>query len=90
MARKKSLFVVTNKGRDVIEAKNFIDAFIMKFGLTNWVELLRQLLEMVLAQVDSYALLTVAREFLDQIVEMMAKFLKRIDPLLAFSLFQNR
>ncbi len=86
---KNPLFVVTNNGQDVEEASNLMDALMKRFGLIPWIETFNQLLELLAGQVQSYAVFTVVKEFIDQIVEAFERLLKKIDPVLAFSVFKR-
>ncbi|PIP88894.1 MAG: hypothetical protein COW01_14865 [Bdellovibrionales bacterium CG12_big_fil_rev_8_21_14_0_65_38_15] len=84
---KNPLYVVTNDGKDVLEASGLFDAMLKKLGLEPMLEQLDMLLKMVLGMVSSYAVFSVVKEWLDQFVAAMEGLIKKIDPVLAFSLF---
>ena len=86
---KNPLFVVTNKGQDVEQASGLMDALIKKLGLEPVIEFLEGILDLVLAQVQSYAAFEVAKQFLDEFVDLLEKILKVIDPVLAFSVIKR-
>ncbi len=83
MPNKKSknpLFVVTNKGKDVEEAQGLFDAWIKRLGLTEAVETLKQILQTLLAQVQSYAMFLAVKELLDKLVATLETFSKATFP----------
>lgn len=86
---KNPLYVVTNKGQDVEQAESWIDALIKKLGLEDTIKTLEGLLGMMLELVKSYAAFQVIQAWLDQFINTLEKFLKMIDPVLAFSIIKN-
>lgn len=86
---KNPLYVVTNRGQDVQEAENLIDALIKKLGLEETIKTLEGLLGMMLEMVKSYAFFQVVQQWVDQIVATLEKILKMIDPVLAFSVIKK-
>jgi len=87
--RKNPLYVVTNNGKDVLEASGLIDAVAKKLGLEPLLQQLESLVQAMLAMVSSYAVFSVIKEWLDELVELLEKIVKRVDPVLAFSVFQK-
>ena len=84
---KNPLYVVTNDGKDVLEANGLFDAFFKKLGLEPVLSQIEVILKTLLGMVGSYAVFTVVKEWLDQFVEALESLIKKIDPVLAFSLF---
>lgn len=66
---KNPLYVV--KGQQVEQAKDWFDLLIKKFELEPVVAFLQQLLQMLLAQVQSYPLFLVVKGYLDQLLVML-------------------
>lgn len=92
MSTKKSknpLYVVTNKGQDVEEAENIFDAIIKKLGIEPIVSILEGMIQEMLQQVSSYAAFEVIKNFIDQLVEALEKLIKKVDPVLAFSIYKR-
>ena len=86
---KNPLFVVTNHGQDVEMAESWLDAVVKKFNLEPIVSFLNIILEMLLAQVSSFAMFQVLQTFLDELVETLDQVVKKVDPVLAFSIFKR-
>jgi len=86
---RNPLYVVTNKGQDVETADSWLDALIKKFGLEDTIKTLEGLIGMMLELVKSYAAFQVVQAWLDQFIQNLEKFLKMIDPVLAFSIIKN-
>ena len=87
--RKNPLYVVTNNGKDVLEASGFMDAIVKKLGLEPLMAQLETLIQAMLAMVSSYAVFSVIKEWLDELVEILETVVKKVDPVLAFSMFQK-
>lgn len=66
---KNPLYVV--KGQQVEQAKDWFDLLIKKFELEPVVAFLQQLLQMLVAQVQSYPLFLVVKGYLDQLLMML-------------------
>ena len=88
-ASKNPLYVVTNNGKDVQEATSFIDALVKRFGLDETIGLLESMLAELFEMVTSFAIFKVLQDFIDQIVEMLEMVTKKVDPVLAFSIFKK-
>ncbi|MDC1174952.1 hypothetical protein OAT67_06140 [Bacteriovoracaceae bacterium] len=88
-SKKNPLFVVTNNGQDVEEATNMLDALIKRLGLEPAIEIFEQILEFLLSQVKSYAAFEQAKKYVDDLVDLLEKILKMIDPVLAFSVISR-
>ncbi len=86
---KNPLYVVTNDGKDVLEASGLLDALIKRLGIEPVLRQIESLLQTMLSLISSYAAFMVVKEWLDQFVEKLEALLKKIDPVLAFSLFQK-
>lgn len=87
--KKNPLYVVTNEGKDVLEASNLIDAFIKKLGLEPVLSFLDVILQTLLEQVNNYAVFMLVKEFIDELVNMLESLAKKVDPVLAFSIFKR-
>ncbi len=66
---KNPLYVV--KGKEVQQAAGWFDLLVKKFDLEPIVKMLQQLLSMLLAQVQSYHVLTLVKGYVDQIMAQM-------------------
>lgn len=86
---KNPLYVVTNDGKDVLEASNLFDALVKRLGLEPVIKQLEALLQMMLSMASSYAFFVAIKEWLDQLVARLEELVKKIDPVLAFSFFKN-
>lgn len=86
---KNPLYVVTNKGQDVEEAENLFDALVKKLGIEPVISILEGLLQEILQQVSNYAVFMATKAFIDQLVENLEKLIKKLDPVLAFSLYKR-
>lgn len=87
--KKNPLFVVTNNGQDVEEAIGFVDAMIKKFGLEPIFEFMNTVLQMIMEQVGGLVALELARGFLDEMIDILERLLKLVDPVLAFSVIKR-
>ena len=65
-ARKNPIYVVKNKGQDVVPAKNWVDAFIEKFNMAPLIKIWWQFFEFLMSQINSYAWFAAAKEAFDQ------------------------
>ena len=88
--KKNPLFVVTNRGRDVQEAFSLWDALATKWNLEAYWEAFQVLFDFFLGQAQNYAFFMAFKEWFDQFIEFLERVTKRIDPLLAFSLFPQK
>lgn len=86
---KNPLYVVTNNGKDVEEAENLFDALVKKLGLEPVITILESLLQELINQVSSYGAFVAVKAFIDQFVEALEKLIKRLDPVLAFSIYKR-
>jgi hypothetical protein len=71
MKNKNPLYVV--KGKDVHETHSLIEMMIKKFNLDPLVNIFKNLLTLLLEQVENYALLTVVKNFIDEIIQKMSQ-----------------
>ena len=86
---KNPLYVITNKGQDVEEAENLFDAIVKKLGLGPVILILEGILQEMLQQVSSYAFFMVVKAYIDELVELLEKLIKKFDPILAFSIYKR-
>ena len=86
---KNPLYVVTNKGQDVEQAENWLDALIKRLGLEETIKTIEGLLGIMLEMVKSYAFFQVVNQWLDQLINTLEMLLKMIDPVLAFSVIKK-
>ncbi len=63
---KNPLYVV--KGKDVHEASSLIDLVIMKFNLAPAINILRNLILLLLEQVENFATYKAVKSFIDEIL----------------------
>ncbi len=87
--KKNPLFVVTNNGQDVEEAQSFLDALLKKFGLEPFFEFINTVIQMIMEQVGGMVALELARGFLDEMIDILERILKLVDPVLAFSIIKR-
>lgn len=87
--RKNPLYVVTNNGKDVLEATGLLDALAKRLGIEPVLKQLEAILQLMLSMITSYAAFTVIKEWFDQFVAGLEAFIKKVDPVLAFSMFQK-
>tara|TARA_B100001971_G_C18268046_1_gene596772 strand:- start:217466 stop:217699 length:234 start_codon:yes stop_codon:yes gene_type:complete len=74
MKKKNPLYVV--KGQDVEAAEGFLDLLVKKFNLEPLLSVLKNLLEMLMEMVQSYAMFKVVKDFVDHIVKRLELFQK--------------
>lgn len=74
MKKKNPLYVV--KGTDVEEASGLVDMLVKKFNLEPLISMLKNLFEMLLEMVSSYAMFKVVKDFVDQVVARIELFQK--------------
>jgi predicted NBD/HSP70 family sugar kinase len=86
---KNPLFVVTNNGQDVEQAEGLLDALVKRLGLEPVMEVLDEILEQLIAASSSYTMIQVLEEWVDQLVRILEKIIRMIDPLLAFEIFKR-
>ena len=87
--KKNPLFVVTNNGQDVQEAEGLFDAMVKSFGLAPLIEFINTILQMISEQVGGTVALELARGFLDEVINILEKLLKIVDPVLAFGIIRR-
>ena len=85
----KPVFVVTNRGRDVEQAANVWDALIKTFGLGPILKILSEFLSLLLQEIQNSRLFLILKEKIGVWLKGLEKVFKRIDPVLAFSLFPS-
>ncbi len=76
MKNKNPLYVV--KGKEVQEASSLLDLVIKKFNLTPIINILKTLLQMLVEQVENFAMFVVVKTYIDEmmkkITDLAAKF----------------
>lgn len=70
---KNPLYVVTNNGKDVEQVANFFEVIVKKLGLGPVIDIFNELLKSLFEQVNSYAMLLVIQEFIDNLVAKITK-----------------
>ncbi|MDD0853062.1 hypothetical protein HBN50_08140 [Halobacteriovorax sp. GB3] len=70
---KNPLYVVTNNGKDVEQVANFFEVIVKKLGLGPIIDIFNELLKSLFEQVNSYAMLLVIQEFIDNLVAKITK-----------------
>jgi len=69
------LYVVSNNGVDVEEAKSLLDLILKKMGLDQVVVLLENLLSVLLSQVNSYPVFMEIKKVFDQLFEKLIELM---------------
>lgn len=69
MKNKNPLYVV--KGKDVLEANSLIDLVIKKFNLEPMITVMKNILNLLMSQVETYAWFQAVKKFFE---DMMEKF----------------
>lgn len=82
--RKNPLYVVTNQGKVVEQATGPLDALIKRFGLGPAVTIFNQLLEILMAQVNSFPALAAFNKWLQETIRSLEAMTKRLAPFLFF------
>ena len=75
MKTKNPLYVV--KGKDVQEASSMLDLIIKKFNLEPLMTVLKNIFNLLLEQVENYAMFLVVKYFLDQIFQKVIELGKK-------------
>lgn len=73
---KNPLYVVTNDGKDVESAENYIELFFKKAGLDFVYKFVIDYLEALIQSVNSYPMLVEIRRLIDQAIEALSKVVK--------------
>ena len=82
-------FIVINNGQDVQELSEWVKGVMEKWGIDPVLEVLKSFFDMLVAGVNSYVFLEVLHDFITQLVLVLKKLLKAVDPVLAFDLFKE-
>ncbi len=75
MKTKNPLYVV--KGKDVQEASSMLDLLIKKFNLEPLMTVLKNIFNLLLEQVENYAMFLVIKNFLDEILQKLVELGKK-------------
>ena len=76
MKNKNPLYVV--KGKDVMEAHSIFDLVVKKFNLAPAINLLTNIFNLLMEQVQNYAMFQAVKNFIDQMIQKMQDLGKRI------------
>ena len=76
--RRRSLFVVTNKGKDVLAAKNLIDGLVKKLGPSPVVDFIENLIKVLMENVRSYGGLVALQKFMDNLLKVLVALQERL------------
>lgn len=82
--RKKStnpLYVVRNNGVDVEEANNLFELLLKKTGLDKIMPMLEAFMQIILAEVKSYAVFMEVKKVIDKLLEKVVELLFQIQQL---------
>jgi hypothetical protein len=74
MKNKNPLYVV--KGKDVLEASSLLDMVVKRFNLGPMMMILKNLFSLLLEQVENYAVFTVVKTFIDEMIQKMNQIMK--------------
>ncbi|EQC48471.1 hypothetical protein M899_1957 [Bacteriovorax sp. BSW11_IV] len=74
---KNPLYVVTNNGKDVEEVGNIFEAIVKKLGLEPVIALFQTLIDELLKNINSYAMLLAVQEFIDKLLESMKEVVSK-------------
>lgn len=69
--KKNPLYVV--RGKDVLEASSLLDLVIKKFNLLPALNLLKTIFNLLLSQVQSYAMFEAVKKFFDDLFASLAE-----------------
>lgn len=67
MKNKNPLYVV--KGKDVLEANSLVDLVIKRFNLEPMITVMKNILNLLLSQVETYAWFQAAKKFFDEMLD---------------------
>ncbi len=73
---KNPLYVVTNNGAQVEQAKDLLDLLIKKFNLAPVIEILKVFLKMLSENVKSYAMFVEVKNLIDKYLAMIMPLLQ--------------
>lgn len=84
MSTKKSnpLYHVSKDGKDVESVDGVIELLIKKLGLAPAITVLEDIFNFLLEQVSSYAMFSVVKDLIDEIVEKLLALYTKVRPLL--------
>ncbi len=72
------LYVVKKNGVDVEEVNGLLELILKKTGFDKMIPLLENMVQMILAQVNSYALFIEVKKMLDQVFEKIIEIIFQI------------
>lgn len=75
MKNKNPLYVV--KGKEVEEASSVIDLVLKKFNLVPMVKILQNILNLLLENIQNFAMFSAVKNFLDEIIEKLMSLGKK-------------
>ncbi len=76
MKNKNPLYVV--KGKDVLEANSLFDLVVKKFNLGPVIKILQHIFQILLEQVENFAMFKVVKGFIDHMVEQIQALGKKL------------
>jgi len=83
------LYVVTNDGKDVEQAENFLDAIIKKFSLGPVLDFLNLIFQIIIDQFRGAVAMDLIKGIMDEFVDSLERVLKMVDPVLAFNFIKR-
>lgn len=82
--KKNPLYVVTNDGKDVVQAFGVFDMLVKKLGLEPIMQILKSLIDLLSDQVGNYGFFLFLQEFIDQIVDGLTGLKERVNSIISF------
>jgi hypothetical protein len=79
---KNPLYMVSNNGKDVEAVASFIELWIKKLGLESAFEMLKQMIELLLAQVTNYHMFTIVKAYIDELLNKVILVLSPVEAIL--------
>lgn len=77
MKNKNPLYVV--KGKDVLEANSLFDMVVKKFNLAPMIRILQNIFQILLEQVQNFAMFKVVKGLIDQITQQIQELGKKFN-----------
>ncbi len=77
MKNKNPLYVV--KGKDVLEANSLFDMVVKKFNLAPMIQILQNIFQILLEQVQNFAMFKVVKAIIDQIAQQIQELGKKFN-----------
>ncbi|MBT3983174.1 MAG: hypothetical protein HOE90_17605 [Bacteriovoracaceae bacterium] len=77
--KKNPLYVVTNNGKDVEQAKGALDAFIKKYGLEPAMKVFNIIMELLATKATTYPMFMVFKNALDNLLTQLETMLNMLE-----------